>query len=316
MRMFCCMRKSRPRSPASRFLPLFPALFAVSGLFSCATGADFNNNNNNDAGSDAGDEDAKLIDAEPLNDAEQSDGPLQDGAGCPSGCNNPPSQCHEPQGTCVMGDCHYDYRPFGFDCNDNDDCTLDDQCDGQGNCEGEAVNCARPNATGGVCVAGQCTGWTCTAHWGNCDTNWNNGCEQQLNTLTHCGQCNVPCPARANSVNSCSTYSCQYTCTGDWENCDGNWSNGCERLTGVANYCDLVSGVNTANGCGTAYCGSSASSYAENYAGNWYCISCVNCHEPQPDWWQWCNTSSGIFYDPAEYPGGCPSGDEDQVCGP
>ncbi len=73
-------------------------------------------------------------------------------------CNNPPSQCHQPTGTCTNGACTYAFKTPGSACNDGDNCTIGEVCGGNGTCGGGSV-CVTPNQcqTGpGTCVAGVC----------------------------------------------------------------------------------------------------------------------------------------------------------------
>jgi len=111
---------------------------------------------------------------------------------------------------------------------------------------------------------------------------------------------------------ACAAGVCQgFECVAPWENCDGNWDNGCEVPTGVANQCD-VNGLNPDGGCWTAYCGQSADPKAKNFAG-FFCYDCSTCHTPEPGSWQWCNHSTGSWY--ASEAGSC-GNFEDLVCGP
>lgn len=112
---------------------------------------------------------------------------------------------------------------------------------------------------------------------------------------------------------ACAAGVCQdFECVAPWENCDGNWDNGCEVPTGVANQCD-VNGLNPDGGCWTAYCGQSADPKARNFAGSFFCYDCSTCHTPEPGLWQWCNHSTGNWY--ASEAGSC-GNFEDLVCGP
>jgi hypothetical protein len=101
-----------------------------------------------------------------------------------------------------------------------------------------------------------------------------------------------------------------WTCSDPWENCDGDWSNGCEIPTGIANRC-AKSGLDAPGACWTAYCGSSDE--AKVNFGTFYCAGCANCHVPAPGLVQWCNPTSGQWFTPAE--GSC-GVFEDNVCPP
>ncbi len=98
-------------------------------------------------------------------------------------------------------------------------------------CGGCDMACpARPNASR-TCAAGAC-GITCSAGFGDCDTNSANGCEADTRTSTqHCGGCGTVCPARPNADPTCTAGACGIACTPGFANCDGNASNGCEANT-------------------------------------------------------------------------------------
>ena len=101
-----------------------------------------------------------------------------------------------------------------------------------------------------------------------------------------------------------------FTCVAPYENCDGDWDNGCEVPTGVANQCNQ-NGL-TEDGCWTAYCGSSNDSKATNF-GSFYCYDCSTCHVVGNNLVQWCEHATGDWYPPDA--GGC-GAYEDLVCAP
>lgn len=101
---------------------------------------------------------------------------------------------------------------------------VDDNCDGATD---NGAFCSLSNATS-VCSAGACQVQSCQPGFGNCDPSHANGCEQQLNTLQHCGGCNIQCNL-PNANESCASGSCQLTsCASGFANVDGNMANGCE----------------------------------------------------------------------------------------
>jgi hypothetical protein len=117
---------------------------------------------------------------------------------------------------------------------------------GLGNCDGDDANgcetdtnttpahcggcgraCALPNATA-TCVAGACRVGTCAAGFGDCDGDSGNGCETALNTVAHCGRCDVACPATG-ATSTCEAGVCRVgACAMGFGDCDGNVANGCE----------------------------------------------------------------------------------------
>ena len=106
-----------------------------------------------------------------------------------------------------------------------------DQTTNLANCGACGTRCAATNATP-ACRNSMCTVGTCTVPYGDCDSMASNGCE--TNTFTdvfHCGACNRPCEARANSTSACNAGTCAYTCEAGFSDCDGNPANGCETST-------------------------------------------------------------------------------------
>jgi len=63
-----------------------------------------------------------------------------------------------------------------------------------------------------------CLGWVCHDNWGNCDFNWNNGCEVELSSnLNNCGACGVICNeiVPANAEMACASGKCTWYCDED-----------------------------------------------------------------------------------------------------
>ena len=113
-----------------------------------------------------------------------------------------------------------------------------------------------------------------------------------------------------NAVGSCSGGACEWSCVGEWENCDDDWANGCEVPTGVPNRCS-ADGLDNPAACWTAYCGSSPN--AKVNFGTFYCSGCPNCHVPAPGYVQWCSPQLGIWFPQDQ--GTC-GAYEDLVCPP
>lgn len=223
-------------------------------------------------------------------------------------CSAPPGTCWL-NGECVDGQCVLEASPAGDPCDDGDPCSDPDNCDGQGNCIGDSIPCTAPNANGGMCIDGACQGLTCDAGFGDCNDDWEDGCEVALVTETDCGGCGVPCTAGANAVANCASGTCEQSCDDLFVDCDGNMANGCEVPEGVPNQCD-AGGLNP-NGCWTPWCGQSASADAVDF-GSWYCMECSTCHVPANGQCQWCDHGTGNWY-PAEV---CSCGSfEDLACG-
>jgi hypothetical protein len=169
-------------------------------------------------------------------------------------------------------------------------------------------------ANPGSCINGACD-YAPTPDGSDCD----DGDECTGNDVCNgAGSC-VPGPAAACSAphttgGTCQNGSCVgFQCVAPYENCDGDWENGCEVPVGVANQCD-AGGLTPDGGCWTAYCGASNDADATNF-GTYHCIDCATCHEPSQGQWQWCNHTSGNWY-PPEAGGPCGVNNKDLVCKP
>ncbi len=122
----------------------------------------------------------------------------------------------------------------------------------------------------------------------------------------------IDCSPPANAQGgTCVNGGCQgFECVAPYENCDGDWDNGCEIPTGVANQCN--DGGLTTEGCGTAFCGSLDHENSTNF-GSYYCLTCSNCHVVGGGQVQWCEHATGDWY--PQDAGACGSY-EDLVCSP
>jgi hypothetical protein len=78
-----------------------------------------------------------------------------------------------------------------------------------------------------VPIVGEQTG--CDAGTANCDGDPSTGCETDLDSsMEHCGSCGTSCEV-SNSQMACNAGSCEViSCDGDFANCDGDASTGCE----------------------------------------------------------------------------------------
>ena len=149
-------------------------------------------------------------------------------------------------GACKATACVSEYHLYGDGCEKND----------LNNCNGHGVKCdasVRPYGTSFNCDDGTCKATVCSGN-----NHVNNGiCE--LNDIYNCGAYKKGCPGRSNAAaTSCSGGQCGYTCNDGYENCDGNWDNGCEvNLSGnhwsscskscISGYADCDG--NSGNGC-------------------------------------------------------------------
>lgn len=118
------------------------------------------------------------------------------------------------------------------------------------------VPCTLPQAIE-VCGAdADCAVGTCEANYENCDSRSDNGCEVNLATsYANCGSCDINCDDAVRSMPKASSAVCLGgrcqvgECQGDWVDCDGAASNGCETLFDADNCwrCDDCPGGTTCN---------------------------------------------------------------------
>lgn len=149
-------------------------------------------------------------------DAKMAGAPCDDGDACTEGdtcdgfgtCGGSEVMCavDNGAGSCVDGTCEDLACDGGYaDCNGDfmDGCEA--QLGTQGHCEGCYDDCAAGPHASGSCAGGSCD-FSCDAGWGNCDGDWDNGCEIPLGAnqcdvnglnpdgcwTSHCGSSNNP----------------------------------------------------------------------------------------------------------------------------
>ena len=190
---------------------------------------------------------------------------LQTSVGNCGACNN---ACNVPNATprciassCEVGSCLGTYH----DCNDNslDGCEID-VATNRNNCGGCGARCSLANvALGGDCVASACKVTTCSAGFADCNTTAADGCEIDMQTdANHCGHCDVACTVN-NGTPACASSACKVgSCKPGFEDCNSQYSDGCET--------DTTTSLRNCGGCGTlcappnatAACGASVCSIA------------------------------------------------------
>lgn len=145
--------------------------------------------------------------------------------------------------------------------------------------------CQIANATA-QCSSDKCTLQTCNANYGSCDSNPNNGCEQSLDTTTHCGACNRQCSTQNSTSSACLTSTCRHKCDAGFADCTHPATgpdNGCETNTdtskGNCGTCGNNCGSLGAQGgfvCKTGACGCSEDSQCLTTGG----LSNSSCNKP------------------------------------
>ncbi len=198
----------------------------------------------------------------------------------------------DPDDGCVVSDCDGGWA----NCNsDNSDGGYDDGCevntdDSVDNCGACGNKCSAANGTA-TCVDGECQVMGCQTGYGDCDGDYDNGCERQISTdkdsCGGCGSAGVQCDTVfQNATGKCVDGACELDkCAQDFDDCTS--ANGCEtNLTNSDQHCgdcstacQTVGGTNSCvggtcmlscdathascdmnvpNGCETATTGSSA----------------------------------------------------------
>jgi len=149
-------------------------------------------------------------------------------------CAQPPEE--EAFATCEDNVCTVTCGPFLGDCNE----TVVDGCETSlltsvAHCGACLAACAPDNAAG-ECVAGNClidtdapgTFEGCFSTFANCNGEVDDGCEANLNAdATTCGSCDTTC-SDANGTPDCDDGSCIISCDPNFDDCNGDVSDGCE----------------------------------------------------------------------------------------
>jgi hypothetical protein len=147
----------------------------------------------------------------------------------------PNAQAACTDGECAIGDC----ESGAADCDGDlaNGCETDLVSNAM-HCGGCGNDCnALPHVESATCGANSCTGFMCEPGFGDCDGRPDNGCEQPLNTLAHCGACGAEC-APDNAIAECDTGTCSVTsCVPGTEECNGETSDGCEADLESRDHC-------------------------------------------------------------------------------
>jgi len=157
-------------------------------------------------------------------------------------CQNACASNNASLGTCVNSTCSVGACAAGFaDCNGK----YSDGCEAQlakdvANCGTCGAVCGSENGNAS-CIDGKCS-LSCAPGFGDCDTLASTGCETDItSSLMNCSACGKTC-APANAIPSCSSSICSGTCMPGFDNCDAQWSNGCEaNLKTDASNCNACS---------------------------------------------------------------------------
>lgn len=179
----------------------------------------------------------------PANGCETPLNTLANCSACGMTCDFPGASETCSTGTCTFGGCG---SGLG-NCDGNLTNGCETSLNSLSNCGGCGTACALANATES-CSTGSCQITACSSGYGDCDGAAANGCEQQLNTLSHCAACGMSC-SRANASATCASGSCAIAgCFAGYASCDGNDGNGCETNTVT----DVTHCGSCATNCSTA----------------------------------------------------------------
>jgi len=172
---------------------------------------------------------------------------------CNNKCNLAHAQSACSQSMCVVTQCDTGYA--NCDGNDANGCETNISND-VGNCGTCGKVCNTTNG-GAQCVNGNCQ-IQCSAGFGNCDNNVDNGCETNTtNNPLHCNGCGKKCNS-TNGTATCGNSQCGINCNSGFGNCDNNVANGCETNTTTnANHCGGCGNKCPTPSGGTAFCSTS-----------------------------------------------------------
>ncbi len=152
-------------------------------------------------------------------------------------CDLPNVQDH----ACNAGRCEIVTCDPGWDdCNDYrlDGCETGTDADLQ-NCGGCGIVCATPPRATPACFSGVCSVENCIEPYDDCDGEFDNGCETNLESdADHCGECTNACEFE-NAGSLCQAGRCVMgACRPPYDDCDQDPQNGCETdLQDSNNHC-------------------------------------------------------------------------------
>ncbi|MEZ4294996.1 MAG: hypothetical protein R3B70_08455 [Polyangiaceae bacterium] len=112
------------------------------------------------------------------------------------------------------------------DCNANanDGCEID-LLASTANCGACGQACSNAHGTTS-CSGGTCQP-ACSAGFGDCDSDPQDGCETPIDTIDNCGACGTVCPSGDHASAACTAGACGLVCDAGYGD-DGDSTNGCE----------------------------------------------------------------------------------------
>lgn len=89
-----------------------------------------------------------------------------------------------------------------------------------------------------VCLAGTCAIAACDPGWDDCDSDFSDGCEQNVSdNRSNCGGCGITCSDNHINTSACVDGQCSGTCQAPYIDCNGLQADGCECNSSTS-YCD------------------------------------------------------------------------------
>mgnify|MGYP006335934089 CR=1 FL=1 len=123
--------------------------------------------------------------------------------GCGRGCDMPHARA-----TCLRGECRVGQCERGFaDC-DADRLSCETRVDTDDHCGACGLACTQLPYARASCLDGRCRVRACDPGRADCDGDPENGCEQTLDTLQHCGGCGMTCGKATCRGGVCTAVTC------------------------------------------------------------------------------------------------------------
>ncbi len=170
------------------------------------------------------------------------------GNACPASPTHGSSSC--TAGSCVLS-CDMGYA----DCDMDADTGCEALLSTAATCGDCGTVCEDPSP---LCDGNPTDGYSCVSSCPAGTTECGTACVNLMTDPSNCGSCDMTCSAGGHASGSCDAGSCGMVCDADWEDCDGDMTNGCETsLTTLMNcgscgtVCSLTNGMES---CATGSC--------------------------------------------------------------